>query len=68
MTNADKIRKMSNGELAELMTDNLDVVCMCDYDPARCKNYVDCRDCWMAWLGEEADGADGVDKKLGDGR
>lgn len=53
MTNADKVRQMTDKELWRWLCD-LGIVCMCDYNPARCKNYVKCRECWKDWLAEEA--------------
>lgn len=53
MTNADKIRHMTDEELWNWLED-LGNVCMCGHDPARCKKYV-CSVCWWEWLGEEAD-------------
>ena len=58
MKNADKIRQMSDEELLEWLDGlhlDYDIMCMCDYDPARCKNYVKCRECWKDWLAEDAD-------------
>lgn len=59
MTNADKVRQMTDEELWNWL-DYLGIACMCGcyHDLARCKNYVKCRVCWMAWLAEDADGAD----------
>lgn len=69
MTNADKVRQMTDKELWCWVCD-LGIVCMCDYNPARCKNYVKCRECWKDWLAEEADCSDMADgsKKQGDER
>lgn len=58
MTNEDKIRQMTDEELLDWLDGlhlDYDILCMCDYDPARCKNYVGCRECWKDWLAEEAD-------------
>ena len=60
MTNADKIRKMSDKELLEWV-DGLSNACM-DYDIERCDDYETCRECWKDWLAEEADRADGADE------
>lgn len=65
MTNADKIRQMTDEELLEWL-DCMSCVCM-DYALERCKDYVTCRECWKDWLAEDADGADGS-KKQGDER
>lgn len=57
MTNADKVRQMTDEELWYWL-DDLGNVCMCGYysgDRARCDNYKSCRDCWLDWLAEEAD-------------
>lgn len=75
MTNADKVRQMTDEELWYWL-DDLGNVCMCWYysvDRARCDNYKSCRDCWLDWLAEEADRADGSDgadesKKQGNGK
>lgn len=64
MTNADKVRQMTDEELLEWLRmlkwlDCMSCVCM-DYALERCKDYVTCRECWKDWL---ADGSDGADKK-----
>lgn len=66
MTNAERIRAMSDEELLEWL-EGLSCAGM-DDALERCKGYETCRECWMAWLAEDADGADGVDKKQGNGR
>lgn len=55
MTNAERIRAMSDEGLLEWL-DGLSCACV-DYDIERCKGYVTCRECWKAWLAEEADEA-----------
>lgn len=52
MTNADKIRKMSNEELLEWLVDKVDFVCMA-YGTERCRKCESCRSCWKGWLADE---------------
>ena len=59
MTRAERIRTMTDEELAELL-DGMSNACMSD-DIERCDDYEDCRECWRAWLAEEADCSDGAD-------
>ena len=68
MTNAERIRTMTDEELLEWL-DSIGNACMTD-DIERCDDYETCRECWKDWLGEEADGLDESDesKKQGDGR
>lgn len=49
MTNGDKIREMSNDELAEII--------MCPYlaDPETCIRETTCVECCREWLAEEAE-------------
>ena len=59
MTNADKVRQMTDEELLEWLRmlkwlDGLTCACM-DYDHWRCDDYEDCRTCWKDWLAEDAD-------------
>ena len=56
MTNAEKIRSLPDGELADFIADGAagfaEAPGMCDVcsdDTTR-----DCRLCWLDWLGEEA--------------
>ncbi len=56
MTNGDKIRKMSDEELVEVLFDGMGVSTS---PPGRnciggCK-WDSCRDCWLSYLGEEAE-------------
>lgn len=44
ITNADKIRQMTDEELLEWV-DGLSNACM-DYDIERCDDYETCRECW----------------------
>ena len=56
---------MTNGDLIRMMNDEELWMCVCGYyngDHARCKNYANCRECWIDWLGEEADGLDESDE------
>ena len=50
MTNADKIRQMSDEELLTCFLN----ICGCNFKE-RCFEYRACRDCLKAWLAEEAD-------------
>ena len=61
MTNADKIRQMSDEELLEFLY-GIPNSCILE----RCDNYEDCLSCWQAWLGEEADGSDCSDGSDGE--
>ena len=52
-TNADKIRQMSDEELAEYLNNELDACCgkPCDWnDPS-----TDCDTCWLDWLKQEVE-------------
>ena len=51
MTNADRIRSMTDGELAEYMS----IYC-CSHKShdQRCKQFKDCGLCWLDWLRKEA--------------
>ena len=50
-TNADRIRAMTDEELAEFMYNG------CDPIPATwCGNHPNCGACWLDWLKQEADG------------
>lgn len=51
MTNADKIRAMSDEELAGLISKG---GCRPDYEFV-CKKYLDCEKCWLDWLKQEAE-------------
>ena len=54
MTNADRIRSLSDEELAVFLTDN---ACPPPFNGPRCKRRDDrysCHDCWLDWLKEEA--------------
>ena len=62
MTNADKIRQMSDEELMEWLINH---ECKCGYDRAHCNNYVSCYACWKGWLAEEADE---IENKKEDGK
>ena len=44
-TNADRIRQMSDEELAEWMC-----IYACRSNPKSCKLNMSCRDCWLEWL------------------
>ncbi len=71
MTNAERIRAMSDEELLEWI-EELDFACMGD-KIRRCKKYKRCCECWKDWLAEDADGVDCSDgsdesKKQGDER
>lgn len=51
MTNADKIRQMTDEELLEWVVDKVDFVCMA-YGTERCRKCESCRSCWKDWLAE----------------
>ena len=56
MTNADKIRAMSDEELVELIYSD---ACRQQYyktDNELCSRYNSCTDCWLDWLKQEAKG------------
>ena len=52
MTNGDKIRQMSDEELAEFIEEN-------NWRKGSCKNCADtaitCTDCWLEWLESEVE-------------
>ena len=52
-TNADRIRAMTDEELAQF----LDCICKCvryaDYNWHDCTEYDDCNSCWHEWLRKE---------------
>lgn len=50
MTRADKIRKMTDEELAELFDGVLDV---CTHNDEHCS--LPCDECWLKWLQEDTD-------------
>lgn len=52
MTNADRIRSMSDKELAETFT-CIDMFC-CPVKGANCADEPDCKDCFERWLKREA--------------
>ena len=58
-TNADRIRAMSDGELAKFMVRNTCAVYSspedCDYS---CDGFETCYDSWLVWLQSPADGGD----------
>ena len=58
MTNGDKIRQMTNEELAELMNDE---PCPPLHRRKRCPEERNCLECWAEWLKMDADGADNPD-------
>ena len=49
-TNADRIRSMTDEELAGWLRDFGD----CDGLNRRCKGFWKCKECWLDWLKEEA--------------
>ena len=49
MTNADRIRAMSDEELAAILCGD-----GWNCPPCECKNEDDCLDCWLEWLEQEA--------------
>ena len=48
-TNADRIREMSDEEIANLF----DNTCIETMGEVRCGLYKSCYDCWLAWMKEE---------------
>jgi hypothetical protein len=53
ITNADKIRSMTDDELAELMREITDPVCPPNHGYKHCRDG-ECRKCWLDWLKQEA--------------
>lgn len=53
MTNADKIRSMTDDELAEFMAGKNGVTC--PVDRYVCYPWDHCLDCWKEWLIKEVD-------------
>lgn len=57
-TNADRIRSMSDEELAEIMVGD----CPTNYPHGDCREYekfdgnLDCCKCWLDWLKQEVEG------------
>ena len=49
MTNGDKIREMSNSELAEI------IACPYDFGEVLCDEKMDCLTCCQEWLERECD-------------
>lgn len=47
-TNADRIRAMSDEELAEILRDAGN--CPSDYFSEKCKSFDNCIECWLYWL------------------
>ena len=59
MTNADRIRAMTDEELAELIENTIDCgICKdmanCDVCPVSTDNERDCHKYWLDWLKQEA--------------
>ena len=58
ITNADRIKAMTDEELSEIMVS----VCPPNYPHGECREYekydgnLDCCKCWLDWLKEEAEG------------
>ena len=55
MTNGDKIRSMTDEELAE----NFQAMCPPDHEgifTLECTYGAGCRDCWLVWLEQEVQG------------
>lgn len=50
MTNGDRIRNMSNDELAEI------IICPHYVEPETCTKEITCVECCDEWLAEEEDG------------
>ena len=51
LTNADRIRAMSDEELSKWISDNADTLC----PPKDSYCTADCALCWLEWLKEEAE-------------
>lgn len=55
-TNADRIRRMSDKELAKLFNDmRASFECVICGDGKRCLAFDECEDCWLDWLKQEAE-------------
>ena len=54
MTNADRIRALSDEELAKFMDERNACLRTHQRTVAECENYHDCKDCWLDWLKQEA--------------
>lgn len=52
ITNADRIRAMTDEELAELCQNSC---CREGYDDCPTQFYGDCEDCWLDWLKQEVE-------------
>ena len=56
MTNGDRIRQMSDEELAEFIANDVVDCCNCKHPRNGCtENDETCADCWLDWLKQEAD-------------
>lgn len=53
-TNADRIRAMTDEELAKLCQNSC---CRAEYDDCPTQFYDDCVECWLDWLKQEEDNA-----------
>ena len=57
MTNADKIRQMSDEELAQHLFDVSNYACPPgkEFTTVFCGKYPDCKECWLDWLKQEVE-------------
>ena len=53
MTNGDKIRAMSDEDLARFLSTHPILPATCDFYKPSCAG---CRKCWLEWLGQESEG------------
>ena len=53
MSNADKIRSMSVEDMANFLRDR--GKCPCNWCPGEDDYFVDCIQCWVDWLNQEAE-------------
>ena len=55
MTNADRIRAMTDEELADYFSE---LSCWPNAGREDCRGMANCMDCWLDWLKQEADDAE----------
>ena len=53
MTNADKIRQMTDEELVGFLDSNGVIKQFCPSDDTDCMGETDCSRCWLKWLQKE---------------
>lgn len=59
ITNAGRVRAMSDEELAEMLRDAGD--CPSDYFSEKCESFGNCFECWLYWLKQPAKDGDNDD-------